>query len=811
MTLTRSLSLTLLLAATPLAAGTTTNTFVTDLTEAGLAAETGVQLANGRALTDIEPYWNGSQVRFAAVFQTISGTVHTLLHKTPTEWQNWLTTMNALQGRYLDFEVGYFGGQKRYSGIFLEDGDDVAMPIQTTNSDSAFQALLTQNQRLGYSIIDFESYVEPGGAVRYAGMWIRDLDTPPTHLVYGLTFAERSQWLSPAKGRPVDLERYWSPLHGGYRYAVITAQIGGDNHAAVWDSSMSAAELATLHDSTADADTFLIDLDVREDSNPVRYAAVWGKDRAARAAVAPYVSVTNVEPLPATITGQIGVIENNARLGFEARNLRTNQTFEYRPEEPFYLASTVKTAIHVRLWQLFQSGHLSAATTVAYTNSAGTRGDWFVDQRNNDGSNTCSIPSAAYCATGGGSPGFNECHFGQAFPLSRFDQAMMQVSDNAATTMLLEQPTIGLLQDSLDINEWISGISGVGKGVGAIASIHDVDRMILWQGQVMDHPMATSYFPIDAWVFEPWFRCGADYYLDLHTLLGLTPGDDLPESDRDEGYRRTYNTGFNSATPRAWTRFLERFHDGEFLTTLNTASAIGVMTEGSRLASHTSFPSHVQVRTKGGSKGLESSNLETDTEAGFFRLGPDTIAVSVFANESSWASSPIQNLFGNLGLEILKGLSARLVECGAGSAGFSPTTTNPGAPFGVWCAVTNAGGGDAAAFDVTFRLSTDPTITGADTSIGTVRSSGLAGNGASFLANLQTTLPANLAPGTYYVGWEIDRELSGVWGEVGEHDESADAHLGVVPGMMLTVLPVGTIFSDGFESGTTAAWSAVVP
>lgn len=780
-------------------AGTNAGSYHLDLGAAELIATIAAEEDAGRDLIDIEAFEDGGDTRFAAVFRPIPGTVHELVQATPGEWQDWLTAMNLLDGHYLDFEVGYFGSVKRYSGLFVEDGDNTAMPIHSTNSDDAFQALLRQYFEEGYSLVDFESYLEPDDSVRYAGMWARDITTPPTHLFYGLDHEEFSDLLTPLAGRPLDLERYWSPLHGDYRWALLLAQVGSDNHGWGLYRNETPDSLANHHAAVADEDTFLLDLDVRTDLATPRYHAVWGKARAARAAVPPYLQPTNIEPVPVPLANAIAAFELGGEIGLEARNLRTNQTLAYQAERPFYLASVAKTAVHVRLFQHFASGHLLGGQIRAYTDGPDSRAPWFVDERSNPPLTVCQSLTQIQCNVNPGYPGFNSCHFGQSFPLSRFDQAMMQVSDNAATSLLVDDSTVGLAHDSTSLNEWLAGIDGASRGIGLLTSIHDVDRTILWQGQQTSaHAPQTSFFLVPPWAFEPLARCSLDRWGDLAAVLGVAP-EELPTYDQTEGHLRYFSMGLNSASPRAWTLFLERLAEGDLLGA-DTAAAIGVMTEGSRLAVDPSFPNHVVVRGKGGSKGQSQDGTRVATQGNLFLLGPDTIAVSVFSNYGNWTSAQTNTRFGTIGLEILRGLSANLVECEAGSRGFSPTEALPGEAFTAWCAVTNQGGGDALPFDVTFRLTQDAAVTLADTAIGTVRIDGVPA-GQSRIASLQTVLPGSLAPGNYHLAWEIDRELDPTddWGEVGEFDESPGSHLGHTDEATLMILPGSTIFADGFE------------
>jgi len=122
----------------------------------------------------------------------------------------------------------------------------------------------------------------------------------------------------------------------------------------------------------------------------------------------------------------------------------------------------MKIPVHIRYWQLIESGHLNSADQYSFTNSATTGEPWFVDDR-------------AF-------PGFDRNDAGQQFSLDRFNRAMMVVSDNGATSMLIDHTGVGLSWDALDLNEWLADVAGTGRGFGPIVSIHNRDRFQLWQG-----------------------------------------------------------------------------------------------------------------------------------------------------------------------------------------------------------------------------------------------------------------------------------------------------------------------------------------
>ena len=227
------------------------------------------------------------------------------------------------------------------------------------------------------------------------------------------------------------------------------------------------------------------------------------------------------------------------QVGLYVKNVGTDQALGSAIDEPMYLASTAKIPIHIRFWQHIQSGHLDLLTTTPYTKGANRRDDWYVDER-------------------GGTWGLSSANFGQLISLERFDRAMMDVSDNGATTMLVDHPTLGLSFDSLDLNEWLAGLDGIGQGFFPITSIGEVDQTILWQAAVMAFPVEQSYFRIPQWAFEPHYRTGVDQWGDLRSWLHSNrPGwtSALPQRDPgpcallQHGTQQLHTTR-NDASPR---------------------------------------------------------------------------------------------------------------------------------------------------------------------------------------------------------------------------------------------------------------------
>lgn len=755
--------------------------YVKNLTRADWDLETTLQGVSGRDPVDIEVRWTGSAERYSGVFLPVNGTIHTLIQGTTADWNTFNSAVGALSGRYLDVEVGYFGANKRYSAIFFENGDDYSYALRTTNTDAQFQAYLDQYLNEGRAIVDFEAYSEPDGDFRLAGVWIDDPNQPRTVLHYHLESADVSDLIRPLAGRLIDFERYWSPTHSAYRYAVITAMYpDGEWGHYRW---LTSAQLDTNHDAIADSNTHITDLETWESGGTVYYGALWGDAPKSLLEVDAIPADTSAEPLPTNLSSLLANFESASQgiIGIYAKNLRTEQSFAYRANEPFYLASSAKVAVHIKFWQEIQAGRLDQNSLLNYTECANCRNNWFVDTRS--------------------WPGFGPTNFGQSFALQRFDQAMMQVSDNGATSALVDDETFGVSWDSTDLNEWLSGVAGVGRGWWPVTSIHDVDRTIIWQGQTMNFPSDTSYFTIPGWAFEARWRTGTDTYGDLSAWLG-NPAT-LPRYSGTAGHARYYAMGLNSATPKAFSLLLEGLWEERFLDSATTRSAITSMTEGTVLDDL--LPGAINVWAKGGVKGGASDPV---SDTAIIELGPDAIAISVLTKDNSRSSTTIRTSFTNqISREVVQGLTPNLYPDPSGNS-FVPTQVSSGVTFDVYTDVRNGGGGECpTAFDVSFYASVNATISNLDYPIATVRISPIAPGSGSF-ARFVGAFPDTVPLGTYYVGWIVDASGDAPFEEIGEWDEGDNT--GVITDYLLEVTDT-PVFSDGFESGNTSNWSTSSP
>ncbi|MHC4944397.1 MAG: serine hydrolase [Planctomycetota bacterium] len=752
-------------------------------------------------IMDLEVRWDGIQERYSGVWSPVNGTLYWALQVNAQGWDDFLNQMKSKNGRWLDVEVGYFGFKgKRWTGIFLEDGDDYGFEIRTTNTDAQFQTRLDENLREGRQIIDFEAYTVNNDmqTIRYGGVWVSDPNQPRTHLYYGLQSDEVDDMVVPLAGRIIDYERYWSPLHNEYRHALIViAWPGPVNEWALW-YGQTKSQFNNKNDAIQAQGINLIDLEIWRTGNGMRYAGVWGETYKSLHEVARIPVETEPEVPGIFLNLVAGLFEapdangSQGTMGYYARNVRSGQSLGYRANEPFYLASTSKTAIHIMLWKDFEDVNRNRLLDfIQYTKASDSRDPWYVNEKSFPGLDSVD-------------------DFGKSFNLDRLDRGMMVVSDNATTSMIVDDPAKGIGRDRL--NAWLSGVKGVGRGFGLVTAITDLDRVIMWQGQVNDFPNETSYFLIPTYAFEPWFRTfspSVDTFGDLQDWADANNGGKIPDFSWHQGHLRYFRMGLNSAEPRAYGRLLEKYIQGEFLNDPNTLTqSLANMGTSTRLddflVGNQGFPEPLPPGSinaitvygknggKGGTNGDGTIRHRVVNETTIIQKGPETIVMCAFTKDGVRTSTNVRQTFMPwIGYLLFLRLMPDLTDGGIANAGFSPKNVFPLGNFSVYCDVLNTGGGDAGSFKVKFYASKDTVIDETDFLIGTFVAPGLKG-GIKGDVFFQTDNFPFIPKGSYYVGWIIDHPDDN---EVGEWDDRLEDNRAVItgsaPGVKLEVqLPI---------------------
>ncbi len=776
------------------------------LTESQFVSRNSAENGIGKQLVDIEVRWDGSEMRFSGIWAPVDGTVVWWAAGNAVAWDAFVADfVTGEDGRWLDFDVEVINGTKVFSGCFLIDGDSYAWEIRPTHTDAEFQARLDAKSLQGMQIIDFEAYVEDG-STSFAGVWVNDPNQPRTVLYYGLTGTEFNDIFSPQlpidpssglspiagiSGRPIDVERYFSSLHNEIRYAVIFAMYPGSQWAAWVDLDESGFEQKILDHS--DADTHLIDLETWENGG-LRFSGLWGDTYKSLHEVSAIPAEEDLEPITPALQGLINQFEaQDAQgplgiVGIYAKNIRTNQSVGYRHKEPFYLASCSKTTAHIKLWQDHEADRIDMNNDPSILYS---KNPWYMSDKTN---------------------GLGQANFGSSYTLAQLDQFMMGPSDNAATSMLIE-----LVLGRERLNHWLSGVSGIGRGFGPITGISELDRVIMWQGQVNNFPNDPSYFLIPSWIWEPQFRGAGDVFGDLQTWANNNNGGTIPNRSDSAGHQRYFRMGMNTAQPRSFGHLLEKFIDGDFFDLPGTlTSALNSMGTGSQFDDNLrdstvvplfpGFPPLPEPNSltgyyKNGGKGGVSCNgtrYQVTNDTGIIQKGADTIVMVVFTKDNLGCASTcnpaiagcrlttatppgnsIRSFFmARFGYELYSALMADLTDNDIASHGVSHNVVTPYDPWWVKCNVDNDRGGDALPYKIRFYASTDfvidgdppaPVGTGNDYLLGTFETpKNHPGNGTAGVVLNLDEFPADIPAGVYFVGWILDAD-----DEIGEWDDRA--------------------------------------
>ncbi|MCB1627383.1 MAG: serine hydrolase, partial [Xanthomonadales bacterium] len=674
------------------------------------------------------------------------------------------------------------------------DGDDYDYDFRTRRSEPAFRDLIASHARDDYQLIDIE--VGPNnsnGATVFSGLWVRHPNQPKTAVIYDLEAAEFSDLLNPMSGRVLDVERYQSDLHGETRYAMIFAMVPGGTWRVARNVSQST--LAGLQNTTADGDTFLIDLD------PVpgvaNFDAVWGEDAKSLRDVPPMAAETNLLTPSAGLQNLISAYETGGDrsniVGLYARNLRTGTSVGWRMNEFFPLASVMKSAVHFRFWNAVGSGDLNAQSAAQYTRSLNQRNDW-------------------YCGVGAGR--LDASNFGQSFTLDRYSRYMMEASDNAATSLLVDHPSFGTANLDHTLTEWLASMAGVGRGWGPLISIHDVDRHILQAGQSRNFSSGQSLYLAPPWAMEARFRtsaaqgnvwffsAGSDIYGDLASYYSP---ESIPNADMAVGHERFHDSGWNSASPRGISRLYEALLQDDIVPASVMPSLLTNMNEFDVVDRHPNFPNANEIYSKGGTKGDELLPLtRIQTESAMVRIGDDWFTFAILGKHLSYSTTQIRSANGgrhvNLAYAMLQDIAPNLSACSDAAVNLSATSVGPGVPFSVSCLISNSGE-PAPAFEVAFHLSADASLSAADPLLGTVTVNGL-GGGQNQVVTWQGVLPAGLANGSYRVGVVVDRGYSSSAsdnGSIGEWNESFADNTALTAAILQVGSQGDALFGNGFE------------
>jgi beta-lactamase class A len=233
-----------------------------------------------------------------------------------------------------------------------------------------------------------------------------------------------------------------------------------------------------------------------------------------------------LEAVDAAYAGDIGVY---------VRHIGRDESFSYRAEEPWYLASGIKVPVAIAVMRAVERGELSLDTRVALLETD------FVD----------------------GAGGTNAFRAGTRLRVSWLLEQMIVHSDNTASDVLIR--TVGIDQVNLVAAE-LGHVDGM-----RITTLADVRRLAY--GQL--HPSASGLRSQDLFALQ---RAGAGQarVRRLVQLLAIAPTE-LLRPDLDSAFEAYYATHANSASLVEFGRMLAALSEGRALGPEGSTYLLDVM------------------------------------------------------------------------------------------------------------------------------------------------------------------------------------------------------------------------------------------
>ncbi len=245
-----------------------------------------------------------------------------------------------------------------------------------------------------------------------------------------------------------------------------------------------------------------------------------------------------------------------------------------------------------------------------------------------------------------------------------------------------------------------------------------------------------------------------------------------------------------------------QFSSASFFTTNSTNGSIGstsfpltarlstneILSSGDTLLQSTSFTvsyAAMQSRTITFST---PPTIPLNTPTGNYWFGvvldPSVDGVSSNNNTHYWDAQPVH----------VNGVADLVADWLTAPSG----TFSTGDPIAISYNIDNVGGDPSNSITVKIRASVNTIISTADPLVASYTISGLAGGGTT-TRNVSPATPGGLS-GSYYIGMIISAS-----------DDVSTANNTTYDTVPITIVDSSMIFSDGFESGNTSAWSGTVP
>jgi hypothetical protein len=454
-----------------------------------LAALVEARRATGYRVVDLDAQTVGGEVRYHVVLVRE--------HAAPSAWDaGWGLTRAGLLERVAEWALvgmrpialnGYStAAGTRFAVVGVADGLEWegVFDVTSTAYGGAWSAYRSQ----GYVPADISSFVE-GGELRFNGLWVRD--------------PEVRSWISNRDMTFDDFER-------------LRIERTAQNYVMV------------------DVDSYY-----HPGSSTARYSGIWVR-RAPRNVVESNLPLASPEmaALDALLRDYTGT------MGFFIEDLESGNYVSLNGHEHFYMASTTKVLIALRVLDLIDAGTVVDGAPLTLNRLLPFRAS---DYRQSADNSVLQV--------------------GQSYTVEQYLRWMINRSSTGATDRLH-----GLVAG--DLEAYVRRTLGL-QNVGEITSICELDQRIL-------EPFDSCFAEVPCEIFEPWWRdldtSRAGY--SQHTACLGTPGSLRRPSGTatyDRLYSEYYATLANSITPATYGQLWRRLVRGELLSDASTDLLVGIL------------------------------------------------------------------------------------------------------------------------------------------------------------------------------------------------------------------------------------------
>ncbi|MFT5195674.1 MAG: hypothetical protein ACI85U_002696, partial [Candidatus Promineifilaceae bacterium] len=188
--------------------------------------------------------------------------------------ENWNSYKDA-GFRLIDQEAYLLNGSRFYAGVWIENKEGLGWASLRNLTSSEFSEKFAEYKRAGYMIIDVEAYLNTSDELRYAMVWVENVESLAWAEHRNMTSAQFSEKFSLYKDthRMIDVESYKNGA-------------GSRLYAGIWVENKNGRGWAELRDMTEnrfrnewyrrrDLGYRLVDFEKYAFGNDYRYAGIW--------------------------------------------------------------------------------------------------------------------------------------------------------------------------------------------------------------------------------------------------------------------------------------------------------------------------------------------------------------------------------------------------------------------------------------------------------------------------------------------------------------------------------------------------------